>query len=1529
MKPLPSLMLLALLLAPWAWGLAAGRQAPVAMLRSRCDAASCDAASAAPGACGSSQEYQKVKPGSESPWILTYVPIRSCHRVLKDKYGEFSPLAYHGDSPINFWCNWTIWAGSRKHIIIYIQGFVTKEGCNKNEDKILFEGVSSLVENSVVYACWKKETHVFATFAQAVHVVLLKRYLPNCRDAQFKGKYYIFQDQEGESSSKDDVISETPAPKLPKQDSIFQSGWAENLRDVLGFATTRSTVSLGKTTVLRGELTQRRGITLGSTAVGSPLELVPYEHVRTPLLETKAPCVLRSELRGGLRCSKEAQGRGTPEGIIPTAAQDTWGQSLSVSGDITVGFGYAHRLSSVLLETPLLGALQVAEPFLQPAVVGLENSQSVLHPTLRPKDLGDLQFTIKPTHTSCLDLAAHSQSLSPGRTESKESTDTTIYQGLSTVSLEKDESHPQSSVPTDGTASSDADGLAKGLMPSLSSPYEVVNRDHSHLLPKRSQTRQSSFRDLSMTQLELGTTGLQHTKLMDISPLESFRGVTRRKTVLHPTAPWDILQEHPHLRGQSSRVLQSAPTDAGSLPQNAQDHDCPDVEKTHVSSLGEQSCHHQSGRAAQPGLVVPPLPTGLEHPPTAMSTPGTETIPALVVSCTEPVPADFSSTDFIPEVHLLPEAEPISKVVFSPPAALDLDPASLRRSAGISPASPGGQEMVSPSPRRHPSVTAELGTDGSSRCLGPEKQNLVLGEAGGQQGETSASVGLMARGPSPASVTVPRPGVGFPLPEDHVSSGSGVTPASLPGTWGARREEHMVPVQHQGTAASDKLASASIHGGFKMQKTTEVLRVGAGEQRNASSSITPAHPGPPVALWGETLLRGQKPQEPSDVSRNTQMPGGQQQKHAELGPPWAIKYFPIRSCHLIFHDGSGMFCLPLHADIKTNIWCNWTIWAGPQKHIVIYVQGFQGSDGCGKNQDKIIFQGVSSSVETKVVYACHNRGTLIFATQATAVHVLFLAGSGSLSHEYGYFKGQYYVFRDSETVGYSNDTIGPQEPVQETSKKESWRTAVTKSLLSMLRASPGPSAALAGGRIQPELVSPGEEAQHPSSLMEDAQSGANLSKLDLTDHGQLWDETKLERSLKDGGTEGRETKDDVLVEPAPAGHKAEPSALETAKGDVEPVFALVTVAPRRSAGVPPSEVPSSNVGLSAKSSSLDQASDSLSEETVAAAHCTQTPMLEEPLLNTSTKPSLYLSPGVTAGDMVSLGERTEELFDLVSALASLENDTALQSQHHPGDVLFEVTIEIKPKDWIPHGGSELQKGLLESMKNHIQENLKLSANRVNEIKLKEIKRTSGANLLLTFWLHLKPEERNVSLLLRSQLEELLGTSGGVEKLQLVSLFVEDVNECSAGVGLCGEEAECFNGMGTYLCRCKKDYEDHSPTKSGTLCIRATGSGIGFFLRHADILVGAAIMAGLVMLVAAAALCRAARWGQHPRRNPSPEEPPVRAVEEPAMELHDLGECLRLDPFQLKLRARPPEWLWGARAHPGRAYRVFLEQSPPL
>lgn len=250
--------------------------------------------------------------------------------------------------------------------------------------------------------------------------------------------------------------------------------------------------------------------------------------------------------------------------------------------------------------------------------------------------------------------------------------------------------------------------------------------------------------------------------------------------------------------------------------------------------------------------------------------------------------------------------------------------------------------------------------------------------------------------------------------------------------------------------------------------------------------------------------------------------------------------------------------------------------------------------------------------------------------------MLFLSGSGFRSHEYRYFKGQYYVFRDFETVGSSSDTTAAP---QETSKKDSWRTAVTKGLLSMLTALPGPPAAPAGGRIQPDVVSP----EYSPDLMEDGQSAANLSE-----RGQ--NETRLERNLKDNGSKGRETEDGILVEPAPAGQdtggKAEPPALELIKGDTEPGTALVTMVPCQPADSPCSEMPSSSVAVSGTSPTLRQGSHSPPEVT-AAAHHTQTPVMAERPLNTNTKPPLYPPPGITAADVVSLGGTTEDLFGKV------------------------------------------------------------------------------------------------------------------------------------------------------------------------------------------------------------------------------------------------------------------------------------------
>lgn len=69
-------------------------------------------------------------------------------------------------------------------------------------------------------------------------------------------------------------------------------------------------------------------------------------------------------------------------------------------------------------------------------------------------------------------------------------------------------------------------------------------------------------------------------------------------------------------------------------------------------------------------------------------------------------------------------------------------------------------------------------------------------------------------------------------------------------------------------------------------------------------------------------------------------------------------------CH---PERQGGQILPvMTSQFPQSIRCNWAIWPGPQGHVVVYVHRCRvpGNDDYGADSDKIVFQGVSSVVET-------------------------------------------------------------------------------------------------------------------------------------------------------------------------------------------------------------------------------------------------------------------------------------------------------------------------------------------------------------------------------------------------------------------------------------------------------------------------------------------------------------------------------------------------------------------------------------
>ncbi|XP_059575664.1 uncharacterized protein LOC102564302 isoform X2 [Alligator mississippiensis] len=498
-------------------------------------------------ASGSLQESQQAQAVLGFPWMLVYVPVRSCHRVLKDKSGAFSPPTYLNHYQVNTWCNWTIWAGSRKHIIIYVKEFMTTEDCDTNEDKIVFEGVSSLIANSVVYACWNKKINAFATYAQAVHVVFLRKHAPHHKNTHFKGKYYVFEHQEEDSISKDDFISGTHLRKVVKKanDSVARSNISViNDREILDDDITRTTIkeNLFKATAVNANAWQTVNKDPSVTVLERSVQLAPWYDTWTPGLKIECPAILESE-RLSMKLVANKEMRGTGESLrspIQTAASANWHLCTPAKEETAVNFSNLYR------PTRLPGLLSDA-PFVEPLKL-LE----VKGPGHRP--------AVKPTHLNYPILATYSQILPHDVTETIEGKNIDAVHSQSLVSVTLTKGLLQSKILAYEAGSSPADDLEKGLWPThgLTSQHGMV-LDHLRLvLETKGMDRLGSCHSRTMPVAEFGShqSQIRNTQSLDASVLESFRIATdQEKIMLVTAAPHGMLEGENHLRLQTRQSV--------------------------------------------------------------------------------------------------------------------------------------------------------------------------------------------------------------------------------------------------------------------------------------------------------------------------------------------------------------------------------------------------------------------------------------------------------------------------------------------------------------------------------------------------------------------------------------------------------------------------------------------------------------------------------------------------------------------------------------------------------------------------------------------------------------------------------------------------------------------------------------------------------------------------------------------------------------------------------------------------------------
>ncbi|XP_008112551.1 uncharacterized protein LOC103279406 isoform X2 [Anolis carolinensis] len=1473
------------------------------------------------------EKSQQFKPVLDPPWISMYIPVRSCHRKLKKKYGEFSPPKYQNGFEGNIWCNWTVWAGSRKHIIIYIEGFKSDDDCDKNEDKIFFHGISSFAENMAVYACWRKDVHIFATYAKGVNVVFLMRHP---RKEGFVGKYYIFKHQEIRPPPKDAIDTEMPVPQpsLEAINSILQSD-KESLLFILDNANSSITANHGINKAMRLNVPLQE-----SRKNASVVALMSFfkktENFRVPFVSLK---------RSGK--PSEMRRMGTEE-ITMDLNESTTPFSV-ISSDITSFELEPLEQSSGFLEVEELPSKMLIST--QGSFVMDHLWMNSISTQLRPTT----SYQKQPSVGISLNAAAKMLS---GSDKIGLKTQSRHFQELSTTTT----AHliiEEQGFPHIVTFSKTADTLsfpALDLEPSLfhrtgaallfaiPGPESILSDHECILSPSMTPTYPfspaGSYQTLSVSAVfQTPTISEQKSKTFSTTPSDislsmEELGCTREETSLQGALQLDAIC--PSATVLESRASENAVVATKTLLSPVF------LVKGLVPSLGLQTAKDIENPLSSPCnlensyLVTQPSSSSLSihktRAPCSKCWADSECLFSSVVQSSAIQPwlggkkdncLDSESEESGKKVLQVNIVEPLN-FMSTPELHLSFEKVTL--------------SMFHP---LHDSFTELLLI--SMPIMNEEKEPGNMAEHDFISRTIVVPLLSCSEMQSPTLLTS--------LPLEVVGQGKGPT-----------RETHM-----QYHAKLQQPPLEFIVTGFDVP---EILL--KEEDINLSAVQT-------------STLR---------LSLN--------QKELEF--PWLLVYFPSKSCHVILKNESGTFSPPTVSRMQTNKWCNWTIWAGTDKHILVYIEGFEGRSDCEKNQDKIIFQGVSSSVESKVVYACKNQGPLIFAKQAMAVHVVFLSTFISQNHIHKHFKGRYYIFEDYETFStdyeapllksksnfelFSKSSAmhpGPILDFIKTSRKlsnENWLPVTNKekwrgnesasSLETVLRPA-------ASNQMEISVLKSMKNATvHPFTLkwmpvakssIHDTRSGNEISSgnfkkvLDRRTNILKNDEKafmyhpvfssssprvpqKVKMKIK-----AMEIKDnEVTTESAylqnitthwmlgymrgsgrivsgSASFKRNRAFLQSSKEKKKiPVPSPKSIARTTQIHILPSQ--QSHSGIFRRVTDVKQSQpplklkdtlkeeemdnemygvDSSNHEQYMIAMVAEKNEFQRPKLPITEMPPTSTSKTLEHLDVLhapSLGTLKQNFMDAATTsqvvpsatlkstkgkkapithssnsetrykkypqrmytkprppyptsdwklrkkpylkvekdsyeknfiFRTHEDHSALKSKHHPGDLLFEITFGIEYKGRLPPIRSDLEKALIGSIKRKVQEKVQLFSNKVKEVKLKEVVRRdktemdkqNGPNLIFTFWLHLTSEETNMPRLVYSKLEDLSGISMGIGEIR--NILVRDVNECNTGIGQCDAEATCLNGFGTYICQCKEEYEDHSLTKSGTLCLRGSQS----------------------------------------------------------------------------------------------------------
>ncbi|KAL6481830.1 hypothetical protein MHYP_G00099100 [Metynnis hypsauchen] len=536
-------------------------------------------------------------------------------------------------------------------------------------------------------------------------------------------------------------------------------------------------------------------------------------------------------------------------------------------------------------------------------------------------------------------------------------------------------------------------------------------------------------------------------------------------------------------------------------------------------------------------------------------------------------------------------------------------------------------------------------------------------------------------------------------------------------------------------------------------------------------------------------------------------------------------FFAMRSCHQVLHGDSGEFFSPDYLCSNPGLWCNWTIQVQRGKRVQLNLEDLTPENTCRLKMDQIhLDESPVAAGGALILEKCWQK--VRYVSISNTVHVVQLIGPNPNPPLRGFY-GQYQAFGPLETPPTSVVGVSDTGSIKEDSQEEEHEEVDTID---------GVTEAPDQKSFTHEFTLPVEETDSTPAEPVDISPVTSSLITELPVSGSLERNSGEIRKTR-GGAENQATAEAGVSGGLPVEFRPRSLSDET-PGTLSSLHAYTThstATPTGTTHILPTKGVEPVFTLSSTTTDNNEAgpkSTSSPDETKpAAAEIPSSPGIKD-----NNGMTFVEMPLVDSGTTVQVGtvEPTEGFGENTHQNSSRKpkprhrmkgkslSVPTIRSQaehpHLPGSLLLEVTVEVGVNHTHKESWDHLKNFFRTEVENMIQKDLEnLQPKSISSKRSKKL----NAGVLLIVWVQFGEGDeegltpRDVQSTLQGLKRKTIHSHDIKSRGIIISVSVEDIDECETRLVMCDVHAECVNKFGSYSCHCRHGY---SLGLGGAVCL---------------------------------------------------------------------------------------------------------------